>query len=750
MSHTKGVQFVVPLLVLVALCGTALAADWKEVQEIKAKDLALAARHAMEQQKTTEAAPVAVEFPPDVAAEGNLKITSKTAQSLSVDVTASPKTNSPAAELIRIKLAKPMDMVSQHSGVAVTVKTEEGASPEVRIGMRFLTADGKKAEIEPILPAVSRWGAATHELYFDWSFLNYGDARPSSNRQGAGGGVEDAVAVLRAVDTIEITAAAKRRAPQNGPSAQARAARFALSDLRLVDYLKGSYDPSRQGLRFDEPTGKWVPSGRWDLTLQHRCQEVTGIVATFDGEAGVKSAIDALDMAARTQCWDGSFIETRRGAVTVASGEYTFGFTIYGLLTGYQVLTKAHHAALEEKIAVGIETLSRREAYQRMFYRAALARAGIAMPHDYRDDIISGNTLITGVNRVLGYAIAMRMVAEVIPDPAKKKEILDAYEPLMKAIADAQGKFSGGFPVLGEGDRYEGKGIHYDAGYTCTQLDWLMLGVLHTGDPLLVQIVRKYQDVLVAAMDDRGTGILAMISERGRGTGSAQIVMPDLAAQIGMEYKLPVIAQWGYNCGIPNWRKNGGSHFSFASHTRGYTLGALVSILVDDVAAEPEPKDLGYLFPRQMPIWTTRLYDKDGKLLRTSQMTISLGGESRSDYKIEVGEVPATVGVPVLVKPSQGNVTAVAEKLSGWPRLLPDGASIEITGDTTAKGKVDQPIKLTLTKETKLIITGPDVALPAEAGGGKAPFRAELTLIPEKAGEEIELIVVRSPAQPVK
>jgi hypothetical protein len=32
----------VALLALVALCGTALVADWKEVQEIKKKDLALA------------------------------------------------------------------------------------------------------------------------------------------------------------------------------------------------------------------------------------------------------------------------------------------------------------------------------------------------------------------------------------------------------------------------------------------------------------------------------------------------------------------------------------------------------------------------------------------------------------------------------------------------------------------------------------------------------------------------------------
>lgn len=742
MSRAKAVRFVAPLLALLMLCGAAMAADWKEVQEIKKKDISLAAQHAMEQQKTTEANAIPIEFPLEVTVAGDLKITNKSVQSLSVDVTASPKTNKAATELIRIKLPTPMDMVSQHSGLAVTVKTEEGASPEVRLGVRLFTADGKKTEIQPVLPAVSRWGDATHELYFDWAFLDYPGATLGGDK--AGSGVDQAVDVLKAVDTIEITAASAKRAPQRGPSAQAREANFTLSNLRLVDYLKGSYDASRQGLKFDEAAGKWVPSGGWDLTLQHRCQEVTGMVAACGGEAGAKSAINALSMAARTQCWDGSFLDGRRGAYTVASGEYTFGFTMYGLVTGYEALEKAKCSALAEKIAVGIERMTRREAYQRMFYRAAMARAGIATPKDYRDDIIGDNTLIGGANRVLGYAIAMRMVAEVVSDPAKKKEILDKYGPYMKEIADAQGQFSGGFPILGEGDRYQGEGIHYDAGYTCTHIDSLLWGVRQTGDPLLVQMLRKYQDVLVAAMDERGTGIQAMISERGRGTGSAGIIMPDLAAQIGLEHKLPVLAQWGYNRGIPNWQKSGGNHFTFASHTRGYQLGALCSSLVDDMAAEPEPKDMGYLFPRQMPIWTTRLYDKEGKLLRTSKMETLPTGESKSDYKIGVGEVPATVGVPVLVKPSQGKVTAVADKLSGWPKLLPEGAAIEIAGDVTAKGQVDQPIKLTLAKEAKLVITGPDITLPAEAGGEKVPFRAELTLTPEKPGEEIELTVVRS------
>src|SRR5665647_673771 len=155
-----------------------------------------------------------------------------------------------------------MDMVSRHSGLAVLVKTEEGSSPEVRLGLRLFAGD-KKTEVQAILPAVSRWGDAAHELYFDWALLDFPGSTLGGDRPGPG--VNDAVDVLKAVDTIEITAAAAKRAPERGPSAQARGAKFTLSDLRLVDYLKGSYDASRQGLRFDEAAGKYLPGG-WHRT----------------------------------------------------------------------------------------------------------------------------------------------------------------------------------------------------------------------------------------------------------------------------------------------------------------------------------------------------------------------------------------------------------------------------------------------------------------------------------------------------
>ena len=88
-------------------------------------------------------------------------------------------------------------------------------------------------------------------------------------------------------------------------------------------------------------------------------------------------------------------------------------------------------------------------------------------------------------------------------------------------------------------------------------------------------------------------------------------------------------------------------------------------------------------------------------------------------------------------------MTAVAQKLEGWPKLLPEGAEVVVGGDVSAKGKLGVPIALTLQKETKLVITGPEIALPAEAGGEKVPFRAELTLTPEKPGQAVELTVLR-------
>ncbi len=730
---------VTALFVLGGFAASARGASWDEVQNIKLDCVQKAAQHAMEQQKTTQAAPLPIAFPAGIATAGNVKLTAVTPESISMDVTAAPwSREGKAIERVRFKLPQTVDMVAQHTGLAFTVKTMEAASPEVRIGCRLLAADGQAAEVTPIVPAADRWDDNPHEIYLDWAFINYARA-------------DDAVAVLSQVEAIEITFGAIQRAPRRGPSEKAQAARFTLSDLRLVDYHKGSFDPSRQWRRYDEAAGQWAPAPK-DLTLQQRCMEVTGLVAMHGGEKGILSAVDSLDMAVRTQCWDGSLLDGRRGARTVASGEYTYGFTTYGLLVGYMTLEKLKSPLLEEKLTVGPFTMTRRDFYQRMFYRLAMSRAGIAKASEYRDDIIGGNTLISGANRVLGYAIAMRMVADVLTDPAKKQEVLDKYGPYMQEIADAQGQFSGGFPVLGEGDQYQGKGIHYDAGYVRTHMDWLIVGARRTGDPLLVQMLRKYQTVFEAAMDSEGKGLLGMISERHRGPfeGSVELILSDATWQVGAKYRLPIVAQWGYNDGMAQWLKwdaKSGNAFTAARHERGYALGTFTGREVEDMAPEPEPRDLGYLFPRQFPIWSTRLCTKEGKLVRTSSMVVSADGTQVSDYWINVGEWPATVGVPVLLRPKEGKVTAVAEKLLGWPKLLPEGAEIEITGDLSARGKLGQAIPLTLAKATRLVITGPDITLPpeaiAEGQSPMVPFRAELTLVPEKPGQAVELTVLR-------
>ena len=683
-------RLVLPTLLLIAFATPAPAADWPEVQKLKAKYLGMAAQHAMEQQKTTTAAPIAIALAgPDTAffdLRGGVKPSGGPHDpgTQSLDISAAAKRyNAAATEQLWIQLPKPLDL-SAHSGLALTVKTEDGTSPEVRLGVRLTNSAGKAATIDPCVPVLNAFGGNPHEIYFDWAFLNYAN-------------VEDALAVLKDVKTIELTFASALRAPQRGGSKTAQPAKLTLSDLRAVDYLQGSYDPDRQSLTFDKTTDKFVPSTKHDLTLMHRTQEVTGIVALNGGDAGVKSAIQSLDFCVRTQCWDGSFLDGRRGAVTVASGEYTFGFTIYGTLTGYLALEKAKHPALDEKLTIGPDTLTRREFYQRMFYRAALARTA-ALPVDYRDDIIGGDTLTFGANRVLGYAIAMRMVADALTDPAQKKEILAKFDPIMQQIADAQGKYSGGFPLLGEGDMYKGKGIHYDAGYTRTHMDFLIAGAVRTGDPRLIKMLERYQTVFDALMDETGTGIVPLLSERHPGTESVQLILPDATAQIGLQYKLPIIAQWGYNCGIPvwkNWETKPGNHFSYASHVRGYPLGAHMQILADDLAATPEPQDLGYLFPRQFPIWSSKLFNKEGKPVRTSHMIIKKDGTRTSDFSINVGEYPETVGVPVLVKTKDGPVVATAELLSGWPKLLPANAPLKIqSGTEPLAATVGKPFEL--------------------------------------------------------
>lgn len=690
------------------------AADWNEVQQLKLHYIKLIAQHALEQQKRTALTAVPIQFPGDIADTPRMKITGKSAEKIRI------KLNSIQGEIggsIRFNLARPMNMLEGGSGISVIVESSEHSSEELRIGMRFIASGGKKtADILPYIPVVSRWGDNPHEIYFDWAFINYRD-------------VQDAIDVLKRVEAIEIFAGARLRAPERGVSKKPQGGDITISHMKLVDYLQGSYDPARHS---------WQPDKRPDLTLQHRCQEVTGVVAEYGGEEGIHSAVESLDLSVRTQCWDGSFLDGRRGARTVTSGEYTFGFTTYGLLTGYYALVRKKASQLDEIMTVGPVTMTRHEFYQRMFYRAALSRMGITVPSLYRDDIIGGNTLITGANRVLGYAIAMRMVADILQDDKKRKEVLSRFEIIMDEITDAQGKFSGGFPILGEGDRYNGAGIHYDNSYIRTHMDWLVIAVQRTGDSRFVDMLRRYQEVFKAVMDSEGKGLLPLLSERGRRikTSHARLVIPDATAQVGIRYKLPVIAQWGYNCGLAEWRdwnEEKSNFWSGMSRTRGYRLGAHSARLLDDFRSEPEPRDIGYLFPRQFPIWSTRLFNKNNELIRTSHVYIKPDGTMENDFKIDVGLYPETVGVPVLVQSPEGTVIATADELSGWPGLLPENTdlTVQVNGEIRKRIKPDKPFELAIESDAEIKITGPDIQLPPEADNKVVPFKSVFTLKPE-------------------
>jgi hypothetical protein len=471
---------------------------------------------------------------------------------------------------------------------------------------------------------------------------------------------------------------------------------------------------------------------------------VTGIVATYGGKEGIPSAVESLDLAARTQCWDGSFNDTRRGANTITSGEYTFGFTTYGLLCGYLALEKAKVPELNKKITIGPNTMTRRDFYKRMFYRAALARSGVCGPTRYRDDVIGGNTLVAGANRVLGYAIAMRLVADIF-EGEKKQEILSKYDEIMSEILDAQGKFSGGFPVLGEGDRFNGKGIHYDSGYTRTHMDWLVLAAYRTGDPRFIQMLKRYQEVFVAAMDPTGNGLLSFYSERGhsnRTDGVSSLVIPDVTAQVGMKYNMPVIAQWGYNNGMAkwsNWNDQSRNFWKGMSTSGGYDLAAHSQIMLDDVSPEPEPKDIGYLFPRQYPIWSSTLYTKKNEAVKTSHVYINPDGSMVNDFKIEVGVYPETVGVPVNVVSKEGTIIATALKLDGWPKLLPAGAEMTVTvnGEHPVKIQEGKPFDLKIEGKSIIVVSGPVIQLPKEADGEKVPFKAIFTLEPQMKSKQL-------------
>ena len=700
--------------------------DWQRVQQTKRDDLQTAAGHAMEQQKRDRKLTVAISFPDEIADGRQMRVTEKAPDALRIVMTDVLNPEGEAlTDTVRFRLDEPVDMLSAGSGLAVIVETDAGASPEVRLGVRLIAAGGEKAAtILPYIPVRNAWGDNPHEIYFDWAFINYAD-------------VGEAIDVLKSVETIEFLAGARVRAPDRGPSRTPRSAEVRVSDLRLVDYLQGSYDPARH---------RWTPDAEPDLTLQHRCQEVTGVVASFGGEEGIRSAVESLDLCAHTQCWDGSFLDGRRGARTVTSGEYTYGFTVYGTLTGYLALEDDEAPQLDEDITVGPCTMPRREVYRRMFYRAAMSRAGIALPPDYRDDIIGTNTLITGANRVLGYAIAMHMVADALGDEGQKRAVMEKYDGLMDAIAAAQGEFSGGFPLLAEGNRFDGAGIHYDNGYIRTHMDWLILGAHRTGDPRFIHILRRYQEVFEAVMDAEGTGLLPLLSERHARTNSVRLIVPDSTFQVGAAHGLPIIAQWGYNCSRLAWANPDDARLNFwtsANRMRGYPLGAFVGRLLDDMARKPEPVDVGYLFPRQFPIWSSRFYTKDGKLVRTSQVYVHPDGTMENDFRVEIGQYLETVGAPVQVDSPEGTVIAQACELCGWPRLLPEDAVFTVAagGEKIEGVKADCPQVLSLSGETRVTVNGPETTLPAVAGGETVPFRAVFTLKPVEPGRRLSVTI---------
>jgi hypothetical protein len=162
-------------------------------------------------------------------------------------------------------------------------------------------------------------------------------------------------------------------------------------------------------------------------------------------------------------------------------------------------------------------------------------------------------------------------------------------------------------------------------------------------------------------------------------------------------------------------------------------LGAHSGRLLDDFNSDPEPKDLGYLFPRQMPIWSTTLYNKNSQPVSTSHVYIKPDGSMVNDYKIEVGLYPETVGVPVSVQTNQGNVIATALKLEGWPKLLSADANltVSVNGESVKNIKPDAPFNLTLNGKSVIMISGAEVQLPKEAGSQKIPFKAVFILEPQ-------------------
>ncbi|MEK7415444.1 MAG: hypothetical protein AAB263_19225 [Planctomycetota bacterium] len=564
-------------------------------------------------------------------------------------------------DLIQVRFQDPVDFLSRSTGMGMWVKADAALSEDLRLGVYF-----KGNEPDPIvftdIPLRQKFGDNPHKMYIDWGFVfdnTCGVFKTPKNN------------FWKSVSGFDLVLA-HRRLPEDGKKLEPASGTFYIDGLALEDIYNGSYDSDRFS------PGK-VNVSKDNLVAQGRTQQVARICAQFGGQEGRASAIRAMDMMVRLQCWDGSWPEMR----TRLQGEFTHGMIVADLAYALQHLRAAWDPALHELIGIRHFKDIREKIYETMIYRGAMSRSP-GPSSRWKDTYVDGaSSMLSGVNRPMVLIFSQWVAAQNMTDPARKKALLEDYSVKMDDLVAHQGVTAGGWPIFGEGNAFADKGLHFDLGYTIDHVFIMSYASRVTNDKRWGDIMRKFNEVVKVMVLKDGVHFDGPWHERSgvKTGGQAKMKIPDLVYQEALRQGAPEFAQWGYNAHVDLWKKFPQDSWAYVGTARGYGLGAFLTWDCYDLELDPVPANPGLIFPRQWPIHTAVWHHKDGrKNVRKSPAIIQADGGIVNPIEWKLGEFPEITGLPLELKSS---VSVEVEALfnRGSTRAFVVGSSLRVTQD---------------------------------------------------------------------
>ena len=664
---------------------------------IKTKLMQSAAQRAMEQQRKTHlpdyplsgtwtgAGKVQVEESTDWDIDGD-------GRSYKITVTDinNKQRDKGITDVLQVRFTEAVDFRNKGSGLSFWIKCDDELSPDLRFGTYF-----KGNEPDPVvftdIPVRQKFGDNPHRVYIDWGFV-----------------FDHSCGVMKTPQTKfweNVTGFdlpfAHRRLPDDGKKLDPVSATFYIDGLALSDIWHGSYDSAR----FKDGGINTVEK---NLTAQGRYQQVARICAQFGGKEGQQSAVDAMDMLVRLQCWDGSWPELR----TRLQGEFTHGMIVADMAYALQHLREAKHPALAEKIKLRHFDDTRESIYEKMIYRGAMSRSPGPMS-TWKDSYCSGGALKSGANRPMVLIFSQWVAAQQMRDPKMKAALLEDYNINMDDLAAHQGITAGGWPIFGEGNAFKNKGIQFDAGYTKDHVYIMAYASRVTDDKRWGEMMRKFDEVVKTLILDDGIHMEAPWHERkGQQRGGKGLMkVSDIVYQEALRQNAPYFTQWGYNTHVHDWKNFPRGLWAYTGSARGYGLGAFLTWNIYDMQTEPIPKNPGLYFPRQWPIHSVTWHHKDGrKNVRKALATVKSNGNISVDFTWELGEYPVTNGLPLALKTSADISVEVLSYTGKVSALAPD-ATLSVTQDGNELKSTGESFSFTADKATTITLTSGDVSM---------------------------------------